>query len=89
LKKVINSVHTNQPYPGRKEDFATQLGYDNWKTRELKQLQELMKSIMLLNPNLSIAATGEQDVGSSNLLSGNRTSTEAPSRSSSELASVS
>jgi hypothetical protein len=28
-------------------------------------------------------------VGSSNLLSGNRTSTEAPSRSSSELASVS
>ncbi|CAO3587279.1 unnamed protein product [Absidia cylindrospora] len=75
LKKCINNVHTNQPFPGRREDYASQQVYDNWQKRELKQLTELMKSLMLMNPNLSLGAGSETDVGKSNLLSGNRSST--------------
>ncbi|SAL95680.1 hypothetical protein [Absidia glauca] len=74
LKKCINNVHTNQPFPGRREDYASQQVYDNWQKRELKQLTELMKSLMLMNPNLSLGAGSETDVGKSNLLSGNRSS---------------
>jgi hypothetical protein len=67
-------VHTNQPFPGRREDYASQQVYDNWQKREVKQLTELMKSLMLMNPNLSLGAGSETDVGNSNLLSGNRSS---------------
>lgn len=75
LKKCINNVHTNQPFPGRREDYASQQVYDNWQKREVKQLTELMKSLMLMNPKLSIGAGSETDVGKSNLLSSNRSST--------------
>jgi hypothetical protein len=34
----------------------------------VKQLTELMKTLMLMNPNLSIATSSEQDVGNTNLL---------------------
>ncbi|GAB5586840.1 hypothetical protein Unana1_01740 [Umbelopsis nana] len=71
LKKCINNVHTNQPFPGRREDFPSPAVYDNWQKREVKQLTELMKSMMLMNPKLSLGS--ETDVGSSNLLaSGHR-----------------
>ncbi|KAI9005425.1 hypothetical protein CLU79DRAFT_841103 [Phycomyces nitens] len=68
LKKCVNNVHTNQPFPGRREDFPSQQMYDNWQKRELKQLNELMKTLMLMNPKLSLGAGSETDVGSSNLL---------------------
>ncbi|KAI8098717.1 uncharacterized protein BX664DRAFT_354245 [Halteromyces radiatus] len=74
LKKCINNVHTNQPFPGRREDYASQQVYDNWQKREVKQLTELMKSLMLMNPNLSLGAGSETDVGKSNLLSNNNRS---------------
>ncbi|KAG0169801.1 hypothetical protein DFQ30_003238, partial [Apophysomyces sp. BC1015] len=70
LKQCINNVHTNQPFPGRREDFPDVHVYDNWHKREVKQLTELMKSLMLMNPNLALSAASETDVGSSNLLSG-------------------
>ncbi|KAF7728272.1 hypothetical protein EC973_006446 [Apophysomyces ossiformis] len=79
LKKCINNVHTNQPFPGRREDFPTQQVYDNWQKREVKQLTELMKTLMLMNPNLSLAATSETDVGSSNLLAGGKRGTTGAS----------
>ncbi|KAG2181874.1 hypothetical protein INT44_008690 [Umbelopsis vinacea] len=70
LKKCINNVHTNQPFPGRREDFPSSSVWDNWQKREVKQLTELMKSMMLMNPNLSLGS--ETDVGSSNLLASGR-----------------
>ncbi|KAI8388415.1 uncharacterized protein BYT42DRAFT_510820 [Radiomyces spectabilis] len=81
LKKLINNVHTNQPYPGRKEDFPTQQAYDSWQKKEVKQLTELMNTIMLMNPKFSLGAGSEMDVGSSNLLSGG--GPRAPNRQSS------
>lgn len=70
LKKCINNVHTNQPFPGRREDFPDQQAYENWQRREVKQLTELMNTLMLMKPNLALSSTGERDVGSSNMLSG-------------------
>ncbi|KAI9023757.1 hypothetical protein CLU79DRAFT_803967 [Phycomyces nitens] len=69
MKKYISNVHTGQSFPGKREDFPDKQVFDNWQMREIKQLTELMKSMMLLNPTLAISANSETDVGSSNLLS--------------------
>ncbi|KAJ2961577.1 hypothetical protein NQZ79_g3174 [Umbelopsis isabellina] len=85
LKKCINNVHMNQPFPGRREDFPSTAVYDNWQKREVQQLTELMKSMMLMNPNLSLGS--ETDVGSSNLLASGRrpySSTDPHARRSSD-----
>jgi hypothetical protein len=55
LKKCINDVHTNQSLT--KQDFSTVQAYENWQKREVKQLTELMNSLMLMNPKLSIVDT--------------------------------
>jgi hypothetical protein len=69
LKKCINNVHTNQPYPARAEDFYNRQSYDAWQKREVKQLSELLKTLTLLDPNLSMGG-GEHEYGMAN---GNRT----------------
>lgn len=77
LKQCINAINTNQPFPGRREDFASQQAYDSWVAREKKYLNGLM-TVMVMNPNLTITNKSEQDVGSTNLLSaGRRPSTES------------
>ncbi|KAG1109149.1 hypothetical protein G6F40_008883 [Rhizopus arrhizus] len=77
LKQCINAINTNQPFPGRREDFASQQAYDSWVAREKKYLNGLM-TVMVMNPNLTITNKSEQDVGSTNLLSaGRRSSTES------------
>lgn len=70
LKQCINAVNTNQPFPGRREDFASQQAYDSWLAREKKYLQGLM-TVMVTNSTLTLSTNSEQDVGSANLLSGN------------------
>ncbi|RCI06704.1 hypothetical protein CU098_011502 [Rhizopus stolonifer] len=69
LKQLINAVNTNQPFPGRREDFSSQQAYDTWVGREKKYLQGLM-TIMVTSSSLSLNISSEQDVGSTNLLSG-------------------
>ncbi|KAL0089298.1 hypothetical protein F4703DRAFT_1973871 [Phycomyces blakesleeanus] len=69
MKKYITNVHTGQSFPGKRDDFPDKQVFDNWQMREVKQLTEMMKSMMLLNPTLAISANSETDVGSSNLLS--------------------
>lgn len=68
LKQLINALNQGLPFPGRKEDFATQQGYDAWLTREKKFLQGLM-TIMVTSATFSLDSSSEQDVGSTNLLS--------------------
>ncbi|KAI8338001.1 hypothetical protein BC941DRAFT_424318 [Chlamydoabsidia padenii] len=60
LKKCINNVHTNQPYPAKSDDFADRRSYDAWQTREVKQLSELLKTLTLMDPTLSMTG-GEMD----------------------------
>ncbi|KAG1151513.1 hypothetical protein G6F37_002376 [Rhizopus arrhizus] len=69
LKQCINAINMNQPFPGRREDFASQQAYDSWVAREKKYLNGLM-TVMVMNPNLTLTNKSEQDGGSSNLLSG-------------------
>lgn len=66
-------MNTNQSFPGRREDFSNQQAYDTWLTREKKYLQGLM-TIMVTSPTFSLNIGNEQDVGSTNLLSGRRAS---------------
>ncbi|KAI7901688.1 uncharacterized protein BX663DRAFT_487397 [Cokeromyces recurvatus] len=68
LKKCINNVHTNQSFPGKKEDFLNTQAYENWQKKEVKQLTELINTLMLMYPNLSLSASSEVDVGNTNLL---------------------
>ncbi|KAI9334636.1 hypothetical protein BD770DRAFT_416074 [Pilaira anomala] len=69
LKQCINAVNTNQPFPGRREDFSNQQAYDSWLAREKKYFQSLM-TIMVTNSSLTLPMNSEQDFGSGNLLSG-------------------
>ncbi|KAI8096728.1 uncharacterized protein BX664DRAFT_291795 [Halteromyces radiatus] len=75
LKKCINNVHTNQPYPAKSDDFPNRQTYDAWQKREVKQLSELLKTLTLLDPNLSMNA-GDHDT---NAINGNRSSLYDPS----------
>lgn len=68
LKQLINALNQGLPFPGRREDFATQQGYDAWLTREKKYLQGLM-TVMVTTTTFSLDSSSEQDVGSANLLS--------------------
>ncbi|KAI8333569.1 hypothetical protein BC941DRAFT_433809 [Chlamydoabsidia padenii] len=68
LKKCINNVHTNQPYPAKVDDFPNRQSYDAWQKREVKQLSELLKTLTLLDPNLTMG-NGDHDGGITN---GNR-----------------
>lgn len=63
----------NQPFPGKREDFASQQAYDFWVAREKKYLNGLM-TVMVMNPNLTLANKSEQDIGPTNLLAGRRSS---------------
>ncbi|CAO3595997.1 unnamed protein product [Absidia cylindrospora] len=69
LKKCINNVHTNQPYPAKVDDFPNRQSYDAWQKREVKQLSELLKTLTLLDPNLSMGGGIGDDGGMAN---GNR-----------------
>ncbi|KAG1257362.1 hypothetical protein G6F68_009340 [Rhizopus microsporus] len=73
LKQCINAINMNQPFPGKREDFASQQAYDFWVAREKKYLNGLM-TVMVMNPNLTLANKSEQDIGPTNLLTGRRSS---------------
>ncbi|KAI8367396.1 hypothetical protein EDC96DRAFT_461821 [Choanephora cucurbitarum] len=67
MKQLINAVNTNQPFPGRREDFASQQAYETWAGRERKYLNGLMT--IMVNSPAALNIGSEQDVGSTNLLS--------------------
>ncbi|KAI8975730.1 hypothetical protein BDF20DRAFT_977296 [Mycotypha africana] len=69
LKQCINALNTNQSFPGRREDFTSQQAYNAWLAREKKYLQGVM-TVMVSSPTFSLNISNEQDVGSTNLLSG-------------------
>ncbi|KAG1471384.1 hypothetical protein G6F56_002153 [Rhizopus delemar] len=75
LKQCINAINTNQSFPGRREDFASQPAYDSWVAREKKYLNGLM-TVMVMNPHLSIT-NKEQDF---NLLTANGRRPVEPNR---------
>lgn len=66
LKKCLYHIQTGQPFPGRREDYPNQQAYERWKTREVQQLSELIKTLMLLNPGLNQEETADATGARSN-----------------------
>ncbi|RCI06748.1 hypothetical protein CU098_013112 [Rhizopus stolonifer] len=60
LKNCINSVHSNQSFLGKREDFRTDEAFDQWQKTEIKQLTEKMNTIIYLNPKLSLPSPTEE-----------------------------
>ena len=52
LKQCVNMVSANAPFPGCRDDFASDEAYDDWKTVELADLQQAMLSMIERSPEL-------------------------------------
>lgn len=52
LKQCANLVSANAPFPGCRDDFATDEAYGDWKTVELADLQQAMLSMIERSPEL-------------------------------------
>ncbi|RGB39698.1 hypothetical protein C1646_602802, partial [Rhizophagus diaphanus] len=56
LRNIINHVNRGAAFPARRDDFASDEAYNNWKTIELKQISENMNVMIALNPGLGLAS---------------------------------
>ncbi|CCF48018.1 hypothetical protein NDA11_000538 [Ustilago hordei] len=52
LKQCVKNINLQQPWPGRKEDFASDEAYQRWRTQELSQLSQIMMEMCTNNPEL-------------------------------------
>ncbi|RHZ74126.1 hypothetical protein Glove_227g93 [Diversispora epigaea] len=54
LRNIINHINLGAAFPARKEDFETEEVYNNWKAIELKTLNELMTTMIILFPGIKV-----------------------------------
>ncbi|GBB88076.1 hypothetical protein RclHR1_14600003 [Rhizophagus clarus] len=59
LRNIINHVNRGAAFPARRDDFASDEAYNNWKTIELKQIQENIAVMIALNPGLALKKATE------------------------------
>ncbi|EST05967.1 Mammalian uncoordinated homology 13, subgroup, domain 2 [Kalmanozyma brasiliensis GHG001] len=52
LKRCVKNINLQQPWPGRKEDFASEEAYQQWRTQELSSLSQIMMEMCQNNPEL-------------------------------------
>ncbi|GAC98569.1 cytoplasm protein [Pseudozyma hubeiensis SY62] len=52
LKRCVKNINLQQPWPGRKEDFASEEAYQQWRTQELSSLSQIMMEMCQSNPEL-------------------------------------
>ena len=52
LKRCVKNVNLQQPWPGRREDFASEEAYQHWRTQELSSLSHIMMEMCQNNPEL-------------------------------------
>ncbi len=52
LKRCVQNINLQQPWPGRKEDFASDEAYQKWRTQELSSLSQIMMEMCTNNPEL-------------------------------------
>ncbi|TKY85972.1 hypothetical protein EX895_004797 [Sporisorium graminicola] len=52
LKRCVKNVNLQQPWPGRKEDFASEEAYQQWRSQELSSLSQIMMEMCQNNPEL-------------------------------------
>ncbi|SJX66223.1 uncharacterized protein SRS1_10892 [Sporisorium reilianum f. sp. reilianum] len=73
LKRCVKNVNLQQPWPGRKEDFASEEAYQHWRSQELSSLSQIMMEMCQNNPEL-LKSTSSDVPG----LSSTRPSTTRP-----------
>ena len=52
LKHCVKNINLQQPWPGRREDFASDEAFQQWRTQELSTLSQMMMDMCKLNPDL-------------------------------------
>lgn len=73
LKQCVKNINLQQPWPGRKQDFASDEAYQRWRTQELSQLSQIMIEMCQNNPEL-LKSTSSDLPG----LSASRTASSRP-----------
>lgn len=73
LKLCISNLSQQTRFPGRRNDFATDEAYSNWRQQELSTLQQTMLKMIKSNPDLvqtQFSSNGSKDSNSSGPLAG-------------------
>ena len=52
LKHCVKNINLQAAWPGRKDDFQTDEGYQQWRTAELQALSQIMMQMCKANPEL-------------------------------------
>ncbi|KAJ6581995.1 hypothetical protein B0H19DRAFT_1117211 [Mycena capillaripes] len=65
LKTCLKNLNAGTPFPGRREDFDTDAAWQRWRTLEATHLQQLMVSMVKLNPEMAKSTPAENAVSSS------------------------
>ncbi|PWY98873.1 hypothetical protein BCV70DRAFT_201660 [Testicularia cyperi] len=59
LKHCVKNISLQQPWPGRKEDFASEDAYQRWRASELASLSQMMMEMCQINPELLKSTSGD------------------------------
>ncbi|KDQ16952.1 hypothetical protein BOTBODRAFT_619876 [Botryobasidium botryosum FD-172 SS1] len=59
LKTCLKNINTGAAFPGRKEDFSNEAGYQHWRTLELAHLQQLTMVMVKFNSDLARTTPSE------------------------------
>nr|CDI56491.1 cytoplasm protein [Melanopsichium pennsylvanicum 4] len=59
LKLCAKNINLQQPWPGRKDDFASEEAYQKWRTLELSSLSQIMMDMCTNNPELLKSTSGD------------------------------
>lgn len=62
LKHCIKNINLQAAWPGRKEDFDTEEGFQLWRSTELQSLSQIMMQMCKANPDL-LKSTPSDPVG--------------------------
>jgi hypothetical protein len=52
LKHCVKNINLQAAWPGRRDDFSTEEGYQHWRTTELQSLSSIMMEMCKANPEL-------------------------------------
>lgn len=52
LKHCVKNINLQAAWPGKREDFQTEEGYNQWRTGELQALSQIMMHMCKANPEL-------------------------------------
>ncbi|PWN34293.1 uncharacterized protein FA14DRAFT_168557 [Meira miltonrushii] len=62
LKRCVQNINLQAAWPGRKEDFETEEGYQQWRSNELQSLSQTMMEMCKANPEL-LKITSSEPIG--------------------------